>query len=107
MASSKAKAKFLLQRANTVGAEAIQRNKSVKLEQNLFLIHFENRTLRNFNKSSTDQTNSFHYDHISQCYKFALEICTPCGPIFKFSFPIPLYYTSQPRFNIVLRANQN
>ena len=74
MASSKAKAKFLLQRANTVGAEAIQRNISVKLEQNLFLIHFENRTLRNFNKSSTDQTNSFHYDHISQCYKFALEI---------------------------------
>lgn len=107
MGSSKAKAKFLLQRANTVDAEAIQRNISVKLEQTLFPIHFENRTLTNFNKSSKDQTNSFHYDHISKCYKFALDICTPCGSIFKFSFPIPLYYTSQPRFNIVLCANQN
>ena len=95
MASSKANAKLrLLLRANsskksfqkdTIDEEAIHRNRSwsMKLKRTLFVIHFENRK-QGFQQEqqSTDQTNSSHYDHIFQWYKFALGTCTQCGPMF-------------------------
>ena len=92
MASSKSKANFRLLRANsseenfqkdTIDVEVIYRNRSVQLKQTLFVIQFENRKkVFQQEQQSNDQTNSFHYDHIFQCYKFALDICTQCGPIF-------------------------
>ena len=76
MASSKAKAKLRLLRANsskknfqkdTIDEKAIHRNRSMKLKQTLFVIHFENRKKAfQQEQQSTDQTNSFHYDHIFQ-----------------------------------------
>ena len=91
MASSKAKAKLRLLRANsskenfqkdTIDEKAIHRNRSMKLKQTLFVIHFENgKKAFQQEQQSTNQTNSFHYDHIFQWYKFALDICTQCGPI--------------------------
>ena len=77
MASSKANAKLrLLLRANsskenfqkdTIDEKAIHRNRSVKLKQTLFVVHFENRKKAfQQEQQSTDQTNSFHYEHIFQ-----------------------------------------
>ena len=37
-------------------------------------------------QQSTDQTNSFHYDHISQWYKIALDTCTQCETMHRFCF---------------------
>ena len=76
MASSKAKEKLRLLRANsskenlqkdTIDGEAIHRNRSMKLKQTFFVIHFENRKkVFQQEQQSTDQTNSFHYEHICQ-----------------------------------------
>ena len=92
MASSKSKANLRLLRANsskenfqkdTIDVEVIYRNRSVQLKQTLFVIHFENRKKAfQQEQQSINQTNCFHYEHIFQCYKFALDICTQCGPIF-------------------------
>ena len=92
MASSKSKANLRLLRANsskenfqkdTIDVEVIYRNRSVQLKQTLFVIQFENRKkVFQQEQQSNDQTNSLNYDHIFQCYKFALDICTQCEPIF-------------------------
>ena len=92
MASSKSKAKLRLLRANsskenfqkdTIDEKAIHRNRSMKLKQTLFVIHFENRKKAfQQEQQSTNQTNCFHCEHIFQWYKFALDICTQCRPIF-------------------------
>ena len=52
---------------DTIDEEAIHRNRSMKLEQTLSVIHFENSEKAfQQEQQSTDQTNSFHYDHIFQ-----------------------------------------
>ena len=76
MASSKAKAKLRLLRANsskenfqkdTIDVEVIHRNRSVQFKQTLFVVHFENRKKAfQQEQQSINQTNSFHYDHIFQ-----------------------------------------
>ena len=76
MASSKSKAKLRLLRANsskenfqkdTIDEKAIHRNRSMKLKQTLFVIHFENRKKAfQQEQQSINQTNSFHYEHIFQ-----------------------------------------
>ena len=52
---------------DTIDGEAIHKNRSMKLKQTFFVIHFENRK-EGFQQEeqSNDQTNSFHYDHIFQ-----------------------------------------
>ena len=52
---------------DTIDGEAIHRNRSMKLKQTFFVIHFENREeVFQQEEQSNDQTNSFHYDHIFQ-----------------------------------------
>ena len=52
---------------DTIDGEAIHRNRSMKLKQTLFVIHFENRK-KAFQREqqTTDQTAPFHYDRIFQ-----------------------------------------
>ena len=80
MALSKSKAKFRLLRANsskenfqkdTIDGEAIHGNRSMKLKQTFFVIHFvihlkKLKKVFEQEQRSTDQTNSSHYDHIFQ-----------------------------------------
>ena len=56
---------------DTIDGEAIHKNRSMKLKQTFFVmhfvIHFENRKeVFQQEEQSNDQTNSFHYDHIFQ-----------------------------------------
>ena len=52
---------------DTIDEEAIHKNRSMKLKQTFFVIHFENRNkVFQQKQQSNNQTNSFHYDHIIQ-----------------------------------------
>ena len=52
---------------DTLDGEAIHRNRSMKLKQTLFVIHFENRKkVFQREQQTTDQTAPFHYDRIFQ-----------------------------------------
>ena len=68
---------------DTIDGEASHTNRSMKLKQTLFVIHFKNRKKAfQHEPQTTGQTAPFHYDRIFQWCKFALDTCTQCRPIF-------------------------